>query len=845
MEIPLANKKYRGDLFHICLLFIVVIIFFWKFIFLGLIPINGDWLAQWAPWSGYNSAKALPYNPDVADPILYTYPFKLLQTNLLKQGVFPLWNPYIFCGTPLFANGQSDVFNPFNFVFFIFSAPTAFGVLLFLQMFCAGLFMYVFLKSLKVAEFGCLVGAIVYMLNGFFTVYLEISTTIGPYIFMPLLFLFFDKALSEKKIEYVVFTAMVFAVQLFCEVQMALYSMLALFCYAFFRTAHDRGPGQSFASSAKPVILFLSAVGLTLLLSAVQFIPQMEFSFLSHRNIGAPRYYTHNYLPFYQLATFLFPNILGHPVDYNYIESSGRDYLQLCGYIGILPLILASIAIFFRRDKTTIFFTLLGLCPVVFLLLMNSQFLRGLILKILPSFHTLYHVRLLYLLVFAGSCLAGLGCEYMTKRDIIFAKLLKFAKTGFCFLIITVILLVFSAWFLQAKKDRIISLGDTYVTKNLFLKPGHTNTLKYYHEKVRHTYEQISRTFRWSNPAIFMPLIFLFVGFLLLFLYSKKKIKERDFKLSVIAMISFDLLSFGMKYNTFVDRSMIYPDTAAIDFIKQDRDVFRVSGLGYREGASSPGDVFRVKRWGPLPPDTNMPYGLEVVGGYDSLHLLRYKEFFSLIQEGPYANQNILYNHDSGLLGLLNMKYLLSSQKLGNDNFRLVYDKEVRIYENKNYLRRAFLVFEAKVIGDGPAVLDELKSLNFDPGKCVLIEGGDGFLRDKETVSGADPVTESPASTIEIRNYSPNEVRIDATLLRPGFLVLLDAYYPGWKAYDGTKEIKIFKADYLFRAIHLDKGRHDIRFVFDPKSFKIGVLISLVTLFTLLVIMSVKRYIKR
>jgi uncharacterized membrane protein YfhO len=65
----------------------------------------------------------------------------------------------------------------------------------------------------------------------------------------------------------------------------------------------------------------------------------------------------------------------------------------------------------------------------------------------------------------------------------------------------------------------------------------------------------------------------------------------------------------------------------------------------------------------------------------------------------------------------------------------------------------------------------------------------------------------------------------------PGFLFLSEIYYPGWKAFiDGRLE-PIQRGDYLFRVIQVPAGRHEVTFAFDPFSIKIGVGITLLTLF--------------
>jgi uncharacterized membrane protein YfhO len=52
--------------------------------------------------------------------------------------------------------------------------------------------------------------------------------------------------------------------------------------------------------------------------------------------------------------------------------------------------------------------------------------------------------------------------------------------------------------------------------------------------------------------------------------------------------------------------------------------------------------------------------------------------------------------------------------------------------------------------------------------------------------------------------------------------VLNDTYFPGWKAFVNGKRAKIYRADYTFRAIPLNAGTHQVEFIYDPMSFKLG-----------------------
>jgi uncharacterized membrane protein YfhO len=72
-------------------------------------------------------------------------------------------------------------------------------------------------------------------------------------------------------------------------------------------------------------------------------------------------------------------------------------------------------------------------------------------------------------------------------------------------------------------------------------------------------------------------------------------------------------------------------------------------------------------------------------------------------------------------------------------------------------------------------------------------------------------------------------VIIEVYAASDGFLVLSDVYYNGWKAFvDGENE-KVYKADYVFRAVRLTEGQHTVEFVFDPLSFQIGWRVSAMT----------------
>jgi hypothetical protein len=145
----------------------------------------------------------------------------------------------------------------------------------------------------------------------------------------------------------------------------------------------------------------------------------------------------------------------------------------------------------------------------------------------------------------------------------------------------------------------------------------------------------------------------------------------------------------------------------------------------------------------------------------------------------------------------------------------------VRIYEKDNVLPRAYFVSRARTLSSPDAVLAALDSPSFDPRLGVLLD-------EPETEPLPAPAAEASAA-VQITRYEPERVEIEADVSAPGYLVLTDLHYPGWKAFVGDREVSIFRANYLFRAVRLAPGHSVVRFEYKPQSFRTGLRLSLAT----------------
>jgi uncharacterized membrane protein YfhO len=81
-----------------------------------------------------------------------------------------------------------------------------------------------------------------------------------------------------------------------------------------------------------------------------------------------------------------------------------------------------------------------------------------------------------------------------------------------------------------------------------------------------------------------------------------------------------------------------------------------------------------------------------------------------------------------------------------------------------------------------------------------------------------------------IRDYRPNRIVVDVEEGPASFLVLTDVWYPGWVCTVDGVDRPVYRADFLFRAVELPAGRHEVVFTFAPASYRQGRLVSLVVL---------------
>ncbi len=156
--------------------------------------------------------------------------------------------------------------------------------------------------------------------------------------------------------------------------------------------------------------------------------------------------------------------------------------------------------------------------------------------------------------------------------------------------------------------------------------------------------------------------------------------------------------------------------------------------------------------------------------------------------------------------------------------FRLAYSGDVKIYENTTALPRAFFVGNVLSAANDDEAVQLMRAETFVPAQTVVVaaEGGNEGQQEGENSS---PVSHPLYPSI--LSYSSENVVVEVNAPQDGYLILTDAYYPGWTATIDGQPAPIERADLMFRAVKVSAGRHRVEMRYQPASFSIGLFISI------------------
>jgi hypothetical protein len=172
------------------------------------------------------------------------------------------------------------------------------------------------------------------------------------------------------------------------------------------------------------------------------------------------------------------------------------------------------------------------------------------------------------------------------------------------------------------------------------------------------------------------------------------------------------------------------------------------------------------------------------------------------------VNLSGIHDPEAKLLKLLNVRQVVSAG---------------RVLPLENEIPYAHIVHHA-VTPSQDNVLDTMKSERFDPLKTVILK-----KEDLER-SGISSGVEGTRDFCEVLAYANERVTLRTSSDSAGYLVVSEIFYPGWTALVDGRTRDMMCGNYLFRVIPLEKGNHEVTLYFVSWPFRVGGVITLVTL---------------
>ena len=809
----------------------VIALFFGPGLVGGKVLLPADVLFAFEPWRSQAAAfgVTLPHNDLIADAVLQNYGWKTLIKESLLHGELPLWNPSILGGVPLLAAGQPGALYPPGLLFFLL-LPTAYAYAWFSAAHCfiGGVGMYLYLRRLETGAWGALLGALTFALAGFLVVSLQWPQVVSAAVWLPWLLLCLEwlfvhaEAQAGQRADeraapwlgmpfWTLLGALaVWLTLLAGHIEIAFYVLFTGGAYGLVRLVlllRRSGPGDP---AAKVLLAGMLLAGTGMLMAAAQLAPFYEVLQQNFRAGAASFDQVAGWaLPKRQLLAFLIPDIFGNPTHHHYIDLLSwrqlpvtgatdldgnarsyiffgiKNYVEGTGYLGLLPLLLAGAALVLRRDRYTAFFAGFGAFA---LLLAFGAPLYALFFWGVPGFDQLHSpFRWLFPYACCVAVLAGLGADALiARRDGLAAVVGR--RLGRAALIAgggVLLAVAVSRLALPAALQATTEVYERSKALQLAIAdPG-----------ILYSYEAV-------NLALFGALLAASGVALLLARRGGR------WPAALMAVLAVDLLAFGWGFVTFSDAALLRAEPPAIRWLREQPGPFRIAVYGASDL---------------MPPNLGQLAGVQDVRGYESIIPQRYAAYWGRMEQP----QELRYNRighirdqatlKSPLLDALNVQYILSSAPLDVPGLRLAYHDGVYIYENTRALPRAYAAFSAISAESGDSALDAVAAAGFDPRAQVVLE-------DRNVPAGAAGL---PLQTAQVSSYRATEVVTTVDMPMAGYLVLADAYAPGWQAQDeGGNALPVLRANGLFRAVRLSAGNHTVTFSYFPDSFKLGLYLS-------------------
>lgn len=720
----------------------------------------------WRESAGYltpqeDGAWLVPQNGKMADPIYQYEPYRRFIVEELRAGRLPLWNPYIYCGTPFLTN----LFTPFSLPYFVTGSPVALAWQEVLKALVGGIGAYLFFRNvLHVGYWAATVGAWCFPLIGFLVIWAQYPLS-NAVIWLPWLLWCTDRAVRGPRVTGIAGLAIVTGLVLIEGICGPATQLLLMSGVYFLWAVWDEFGGQaSFLRRTLPAIMRTGGAWLLgLMLSAPQTFFHLEYLATSHR--VQTRLQGHADVTGSGISAVLpvlFPYYFGDDVAEsifmgvgvrNRLESTATGYAGLLMALVLLPIGLAHPS---RRRINGLW---IGVGVFGLLYMLNVPWV-GQIFHIFP-FSVIRNNRSVFLTAWAVLSMGVMGLDALGRKEWRW-------RTWFMWFVCLLVGLGLLCEYRRVGASFMVSKGATEAMAHWFA--------------VRF---MESRTFCLIGAAAWLCLKFL---------PQPRSVLRGVLSLLVLG----ELLWNAHGVNPLCDWKLYYPEIPAFTALEH----------------APPGRMCGV---GCLWSNLNMRHHLYDLRGYDAadpapmMQLLRVAnpEWKTVLS---HAITQFYLPEESPILDMLNLRYRVYRGEPLDGHTPLLVQDGFWVEENPRALPRAFIPRTVETTANDEAALKQMSRADFNPREVAYISGA------TQGAGGSAPAE----GTADIIEDCSSRVRISLDMQTPGTVVLSDRWSPGWKAFLDGRPVPVLKANYALRGVEVPAGKATLEFRYQPFSFTLG-----------------------
>jgi hypothetical protein len=759
---------------------ILIVMFFLLFpqaVFNGKVLYPGDLLYLYEPWHmEFNPDYREPSNWILFDEVLEFYPWREHMCRSLSDGILPLWDPTCFCGYPFSGLFQTALlYLPDRLMDWL---PFRIFPLIraFFHISIAGLGCLLFLKQKGCSGTASCFGTVTFAFSGFMLVWLghpHIKVAAWlPWIYLALDFCFRYPVKGLTSLTLVGCLAISAG-----HIETALHVATAALIYLLITWYLDRRRVNFVRLSSTAIFASIIAI----LFAAGMILPFAEYLVRSVAYaVRSGGVVVQPYLDKVLMITHLVPKLFGSSAGGDYWYPGFNSAELGGGFAGVLAMSLGMAALMaskVRNQRIVHGFICLFCFGVVYKIPGIYHFA-----ECLPGYKMSYNFRLVLPMIFSLSVLAAFCLDDILQKQkpVLTAGISISALIGICVLSIPL-------WIQH------IPCGSN---------AGRTNPV----------------------PHMIAALLPLVLFWLAAVAYMSGKLRRSILAILAISLAMGELIWFGRGFNPSVPVEDIAREPASAPYFNAARtgQPFRVLPAGYT-----------------YPPHTALNYGIHDIRGNDALTPLNVEDYVCVGEPSiraphmlPALRMMWINTLDSRIWNTLNIEYVAMPlttppPKLPNLVFESVQGG-VAVFKNRDAMPRAFLAPAWECVSTPAEAMSFINRTDYDPSVTSVITSVIDIPSQSDTGQ--------PPGSAMIMQYDPHAVYIEADCPGDRLLVLSDTAFPGWEVYVDNARAVVLETNRMMRGVLLERGRHGITFRYRPISFLLGIFLTCLGVFMVIVV---------